>query len=168
MAWTERMDAILRHERSEGRSFSQTAAAISHETGVHVTRNACISRAGRIGLPQMNKDRAFKRTKARKLRKPAPVVPLKAGPKLETEALPEVSQDDIPTKTFDQIEDGHCKFRIDVSFAGEPYGFCGKKSLVGLSWCDQHLRRVVPADQINSVLLRSRAREKAKKEKEPA
>lgn len=169
MAWTKERVEKLKLLWAQGLSASDVARRL----GGDATRSSVIGKIYRLGIFRTHHNSIHAKTTVRAARArakaKAPVVPLKAGPKLETENLPEVLPDDIPTKTFDQIEDGHCKFRIDVSFAGEPYGFCGKKSLVGTSWCEQHLRRVVPPDQVNIVLVRSKAREKTKrKEKEPA
>lgn len=168
MAWTEERVEKLKALWAQGLS----AADVARRLGGDATRSSVIGKIYRLGIFRTHHNSVHAKTATRaakaRAKAKAPVVPLKAGPALPVIPIPDVAPDDIPTKTFDQIEDGHCKFRIDVSFAGEPYGFCGKKSLVGLSWCDQHIRRVVPADQLNSVLLRSKAREKAKKEKEPA
>lgn len=88
-------------------------------------------------------------------------------PKLKTEPFPEYRPEDVATKTFDEITDDCCKFRIDKPFKGEPYGFCGKDSLPGLRWCEQHLKRVAHPGHAPVVLRKIKTKEKAK-EAEPA
>jgi hypothetical protein len=66
---------------------------------------------------------------------------VKTLPTFETVHIPDVREDDIPTKTFAELENNHCQHRIDVSYRGEPYGFCGKKTLIGLRCCAQHAPR---------------------------
>jgi GcrA cell cycle regulator len=148
--WTDKMDAVLRRCRLSGLSCSQTAAVIKAEIGVNLSRNSVIGRACRLGLPhvdgQATKVYAAKvnRKKSgmaaprfasvKKLKVPS-FVPSKAEP------VPPPAEDDIPTKTLMELEPGDCRWRVDKPLRNEPYGFCAKEALPGLSVCAQHAPR---------------------------
>lgn len=169
MAWTEERVEKLKALWAQGLS----AADVARRLGGDATRSSVIGKVHRLGIFRTHHNSVHAKTATRaakaRAKAKAPVVPLKAGPALPVIPIPDVSPDDIPTKTFNQVEDGYCKFRIDVPFANEPYGFCGKKALPQMSWCDQHLKRISHPDHYPTIRDKALEREKTKrKEKEPA
>jgi len=146
------MDAELTKLRQCGYGSSVIAKLMNDAFGTTLTRNSVIGRACRLKLPDMSSSKV-------RPRKPAPPnafgMPLrKRSKKPRSEGmprewaksvapLPEPQEEDVPTKTFSDLEwgDGCCRHRIDVPFRGEPYGFCGKETVPGLSVCRQHAAR---------------------------
>jgi GcrA cell cycle regulator len=151
--WTDEMDAVLRRCRLDGLSCSASAAVIRKEIGVSVSRNAVIGRACRLGLPSIDhtltKSRAARRNRTKSKLSATRIAPAKKQPKplsfvpTTAEPIPEPAEDDIPTKTFDELEwnDGCCRWRVDRSYKDRPYGFCAKEALPGLTFCESHARR---------------------------
>lgn len=147
---------LLKQLWAEGLSGSQIACRIPG-----ASRAAIIGKVHRLGLSGrvfVNNRRYQKPKRNRKrsdgVRKPAPV-------KLPTEDIEKYlipHEQDIPTKTLDEIDDFCCKYRIDKPFKGSPYGFCGKEAVIGLRWCEGHLPRVF--DNWPAVL--HKAKEKAR------
>ena len=127
--WTPEEDAQLKALWSAGLSGNQVALRLNR------TRNSVLGRVDRLDLPPRNPT-----SNARVYRKPASPAPVERSPGV---SVPPPQPDDIPTKTFDQLEpyDGCCRWRIDKEFRGQPYGFCGKRTVVGLSVCEQHASR---------------------------
>lgn len=152
MAWNDERVAMLKSLYAEGWSATEIAGKLGG-----TTRNAVIGKVTRLGLcrdihrsPKAH--RGVSRPKRRPLAAPgtdARLVRPSEGPapwkvkSAATEPVPPPRPDDIPTKTFDDLEwrDDCCRHRIDVPFKGEPYGFCGKETLPGLSVCEQHAAR---------------------------
>lgn len=62
-AWNEECVGLLKKFHAEGHSFSRIANEIHAATGIVFTRNACIGKAGREGLP----DREIKKTGRKRL-----------------------------------------------------------------------------------------------------
>jgi len=141
MAWTEERVEKLKALWAQGLS----AADVARRLGGDATRSSVIGKVHRLGLFRTHHNSVHAKTATRaakaRAKAKAPVVPLKSGPALPVIPIPDVSPDDIPTKTFAELEHGHCQHRIDVSYRGEPYGFCGKKTLIGLRCCAQHAPR---------------------------
>lgn len=126
--WTPEEDAQLKALWAAGLSATQAGLRLGR------SRNSVCGRVDRLDLPARNP------TNARVYRKQASSEPVERSPGV---VVPPPRPDDIPTKTFDQLEpyDGCCRWRIDKEFRGKPYGFCGKEALVGLSVCEQHASR---------------------------
>jgi GcrA cell cycle regulator len=149
--WTDEMDAVLRRCRLSGLSCSQTSDVLRAEIGVRVSRNSVIGRSNRLNLPHVDGGQTKARAASfarKKSRMTAPKIQPRAGVKvspvkLETAPIPETLPDDIPTKTFDELEwnDGCCRWRVDKSYKNRPYGFCAKEALPGLTFCEGHARR---------------------------
>jgi GcrA cell cycle regulator len=155
--WTDKMDNMLRLLRRDGISASRSSEIISKHFGIDISRNAVIGRAMRLGLPQISARKA--EIWARK-RSTAPVLRGKkvvwgtgrdrrkafshnkaSLPRLKSEPVPPPADDDIPTKTLMELEPGDCRWRVDKPLRNEPYGFCAKEALPGLSVCAQHAPR---------------------------
>jgi|HubBroStandDraft_1064217.scaffolds.fasta_scaffold08818_3 GcrA cell cycle regulator len=134
--WELGHDAALRNWFNRGYSFSQAATKINDEFDTRYSRNACIGRAGRIGLvsaltktrqPVISKkpDRQHERwtggAPRQRARVPSP-------PPVCTET---------PARhvTLADLEPGDCRF----PFGEGPFTFCGAPKLGG-SYCGFHAK----------------------------
>jgi GcrA cell cycle regulator len=137
VAWTKPNVLTLIKLWTEGLSASRIAARL----GDGFTRNAVISKVHRLKLPLRDQATRNKRPSKARARERANDTATSIGPR-ET-YVPIITEDDVPTKTFDDLEqfDGCCRWRCDVKFRGEPYGFCGREALAGLSVCLVHAPR---------------------------
>lgn len=153
MNWTDKMDALLIQCRKDGLSCSEISVEIAKALGVFVSRNAVIGRATRLKLPssdiRMAKSLSARRNRSKSKLSATRIAPAKKQPKplsfvpTTAEPVPPPQDDDIPTKTFDELEwnDGCCRWRVDKSYKNRPYGFCAKETLPGLTFCEGHARR---------------------------
>jgi GcrA cell cycle regulator len=147
-AWNDPKNiARLKQMWAKGLSASQIAARI----GQGVTRSGVCGKVRRLGLA----DRKAQTSHVRKLKrspnafglpptaKKKPPTKLKGPPREGVYIEPTIEPEDIPTKTFDELErnDGCCRWRIDVETKGKPYGFCGREAVAGFSYCNRHARR---------------------------
>lgn len=162
MKWkTEEHDHMVELLR-EGLSAAETGRALTVKFGREFSRNSVISRAHRRNVPLgklVVKPRPRRKPKA-KLALPGHVSPMPPV-MLPVEPLPEDDPNDIPLKTFDDLGDKQCRQRIDGPFKGQPYGFCGRETVVGMSYCRKHAARNVQ----NWIEVATKA---VKREKEPA
>jgi len=152
VAWNDERISLLKELWTDGRSASEIANLLGN-----VTRSAVIGKVHRLGLPCRDAKRAriWRRKKEH-----APVIrgkkvvwgtgldPLKKikaalpkPPVLRTEPVPDPRADDIPTKTLMDLEPGDCRWRVDKPLGSDPYGFCAKETLPGLTFCEGHARR---------------------------
>jgi GcrA cell cycle regulator len=166
VAWGIERVSLLKKLWSDGLSAGQIAQRLGG-----VTRNAVISKIHRLGLPGRSKRNRVARRAApgafgiqAKTRKSSRAIPVEIVRSVE--AVPPPRADDIPTKTFDelQLDDGLCRHRVDRPFKGRPYGFCGKPTLVGLTCCKQHAPRWFANWAEIAPLYRERTKTKVKQE----
>lgn len=169
MAWTDKRVAMLKDLWATGLS----AAEIADEMG-GISRSSVLGKVHRLGLSG--------RTTVRKRKGPPPgafgiVMTKKKSTKPRADGLPRAwaksiaplptpAPDDIPTKTFADLEwnDGCCRWRIDKEFRGQPYGFCGAEVVPGFSECERHAARKYE----NWIAIRSRYVEAKEKQMEDA
>ena len=167
MSWTDERVEKLKQLNAIGLSSSQIAMRI----GGGVTRNAVIGKLHRLGICNVRRI-SRRRSNVSTLRgevgysgilstsktssartKAARVVHRDAlskmfgrepGKPVAAEPLPPPNPDDVPTKTFAEIENGDCRF-----IPGDPRSggkmFCGHPVVPGTSWCAHHLQRVSAA-----------------------
>lgn len=134
--WDERALEILRRGHAEGASFSTIAA----EIGGGISRNACIGKAGRLGLvsrggynPQEKLSRmvaqAERRNKAKRERRElARLVP----------RAPPPSKAPIPLNVpLMEVRDGQCR-EVCGRGADKLAVFCGHPVVDGASYCPWH------------------------------
>jgi hypothetical protein len=120
-------------------SFDKIAAQMSNAFGVTLTRNACIGKAHRLGLPQ----RGFRtgprkpytngkkeRPKMIKVRVDAPV-----PPPVEVER-PDWAAGGL---TIYETREGDCKWPLGPTLARPPFVYCGAPSLLGRPYCKTHM-----------------------------
>lgn len=150
MAWSDEQIKRLEKLWQDGYSAGEIAASF----GGKFTRSAIIGKIHRMGFAERSKQQkrrgpafgAFGLPTRKKKQKPKPKVarpPSFGPPNLKGEPVPPPRPDDIPTKTFSELEwnDGCCRWRCDVPFRNQPYGFCGKETVPGLSVCQAHAAR---------------------------
>jgi GcrA cell cycle regulator len=149
VAWSDERIAVLKKLYAEGWSATEIAVRLGG-----CTRNAVIGKITRMGLsrdvhlsPQATRGVIRKRkplaapgTDARLVRPSEGPAPWRVR-QAATEPVPPPRNDDIPTKTLMELEPGDCRWRVDKAFHGQPYGFCAKEALPGLSVCAQHAPR---------------------------
>jgi hypothetical protein len=142
--WTPDMHARFweLHRDSAKLSFAAIAAAMSAEFGIELSRNACIGKARRLGLPMRgaNAHRRVRKAqqKCRKIRKvrirtrdeimplPEPPPPVKTGPF---------------SKTIHDLRDRDCRWPgWAPSDPPTARFYCGEVKLTGLSYCRKHAR----------------------------
>jgi GcrA cell cycle regulator len=119
MTWTPDMDRQLAELRARGLSFGEIARAI----GCGVSRNACIGRAGRIGIRVVTKI-----TKAKPMTEAPPPKP--PPPPESVEIASE------PVTTLD-LSHTQCKFPLGDP-CEESFRHCGAKRKPGRPYCEAH------------------------------
>lgn len=150
--WTEERIKELTRLQSEGWPYSQIAETL----GGGLTRNACIGKAKRMGLPMRKTDsrsadqitRARTRNRSPEEQRQYRRTRLQLRPELSIDddqfvsPVSALSPDDIPLaqrKTFAQLQDHHCHFPYgDV---GQPdFFFCGADVQHDSPYCPSHAR----------------------------
>jgi hypothetical protein len=143
--WTDDMiRAFARlHRATPPLSFDQIAAELRAQFNVALTRNACIGKARRLGLPMRdNTPRPIIQsyTKPRLVQVGAPIAPLEAQrPLLREDGL-----------TIYQLREGDCKWPLGPQFARPPFMYCGKPSLLGRSYCKGHTEKAAGYSKVRA------------------
>jgi GcrA cell cycle regulator len=136
--WTDGMIRAFAslHRDPKQLSFTEIARLLSETFGVELTRNACIGKARRLGLPMRDntprppRQRYLKPVKVERVE--APIEPIEARlPELRlTEGL-----------TILQLREGDCKWPLGETYARPPFQYCGEPSLLGRSYCVTHMAK---------------------------
>jgi hypothetical protein len=133
--WTAEM--LLRftqlHRQQPPLSFARIAAQMSAEFNITLTRNACIGKASRLGLPMRGQTDRPRRNREKikmiKIRVDAPIAPLIAP------RQPEIGLDIYQTRK------GDCKWPLGEIEDRPPYRYCGAPSLLGRPYCKAHTKK---------------------------
>jgi GcrA cell cycle regulator len=150
VAWNDERIAMLKKLWSEGLSATQIAERLGG-----CTRNAVIGKVTRMKLVRhthksLKAHRGVVRLKRKPMAAPgtdARLVRTSEGPApwrikaAAKEPVPLPAEDDVPTKTLMDLEPGDCRWRVDKPLGSDPYGFCAKEALPGLTFCEGHARR---------------------------
>lgn len=140
-SWTDEQVDELKRMHAEGLSFSEIGAALGG-----ITRNACIGKARRIGLPMridVRRDPTVRRVRAsradpeRRIRV-RPIVEFIAEDSV-IEPIRELPAEAIPQeqrKTFAELKPHHCRFIYGDTLSGD-YFYCGGKKYRG-AYCAYH------------------------------
>lgn len=134
--WNDHLIARLKALHKGGQnSFKDIAEKLNREFGLALTKNACIGKAGRLGLEQ--RPRSTPRPKPRK-KHPQNTPQLIVVPawRVEPPTLPAASG----RVTIYQLHYGICHFPFGEQ---PPYAYCGAASKRG-SWCPHHERVIYP------------------------
>jgi len=158
--WTAAMDDALRAHVLRGLTFSQAACAITVAFGVHLSRNAAIGRARRLGLQAARRAGAPKRVAApgkrpafKVRRRDDPLAALFAAVQLAP--LREANVTPLRIALID-LERGQCRYPYGGD-NGEPILFCGhsvpdRASKSRASYCAAHAELcIAEANGPNSV-----------------
>jgi hypothetical protein len=133
--WTAAMIDRLRelHEDPANFQFRDIAAKMSAEFGIELTRNACIGKARRIGLP---------------MREGTPRQPVKGKEKMMRKRVdaPIIHAVERPldlndTLTIYQLREGDCKWPLGGVEDKPPYAFCGHPAPIGTPYCLKHAKK---------------------------
>ncbi len=142
MDWSkDRMARLRALHRNDRLSFDAIAEALSEEFKVTLTKNACIGKARRMGLPERTTKRKRKVFRGDKRRRQITLV---APAPIETEVVPcvlprwRVMQDEAPAErgklTLLQLTDNTCRWPHGDRV---PYLFCGAPT-AGKTYCAYH------------------------------
>lgn len=142
--WTDAAIDELRRLRADGLSFSACAEAMQRRFGAPVSRNACIGKAGRLGVPG-NKQSVAQRREPPRRRVPTvrnfvrslPTRPARAPESAFGEAT-ELPPDQSPfaVRLLDLTE-YHCRWPLGDPRAPD-FMFCGAPPRNGLPYCMRH------------------------------
>lgn len=142
--WNNEMHARLRVLARARMSFTDIAAAISHEFGIVVSRNACIGKAHRMGIVKKHRS-TNENTQRRKRKVVAPTLGVACVPNYKPEPVLTVVprwRVSFETKrppagervTIEQLERDMCKWPYGDRV---PYTFCGRAT-AGKTYCAYH------------------------------
>ncbi len=141
--WTDERVKQLCELHASNLTFAEIAEAIG------MTRNACIGKAQRIGLPSRAEELTVEQRFAKSQAK---LAALRARRAIEREkrqkqraANPHVkfyrpkTESDLSEKAlhleFEQLESRHCRF----PYGEGPYTYCGHPKLANTSYCEAHV-----------------------------
>ena len=144
MDWSnDRMARLRALHRNDKLSFDMIAEVLSEEFKVELTKNACIGKARRMGLPERTTKRKRKVFRGDKRRRQITLVTSTPAP-IETEVVPcvlprwRVMQDEAPAErgklTLLQLTDNTCRWPHGDRV---PYLFCGAPT-AGKTYCAYH------------------------------
>jgi hypothetical protein len=134
LVWTSEMvrDLMLLHQ--EKVPFTQIAAKLSAKTGVTITKNACIGKARRLGLPvrhPVDPERVLKQPRRKMIRLPRRVdAPIEPEPEPVVETLPGISIQQHTLRT--------CRWPLGKVQDRPPYRYCGCRCSVERPYCAEH------------------------------
>ena len=144
MDWSkDRMARLRALHRNDRISFDAIAAMLSEEFRVELTKNACIGKARRMGLPERTTKRKRKVFRGDKRRRQITLVapaPAYVEPEVVPCVLPRwrVMQDETPAErgklTLLQLTDNTCRWPHGDRV---PYLFCGAPT-AGKTYCAYH------------------------------
>ena len=142
MDWSkDRMARLRALHRNDRLSFDAIAAMLSEEFGVTLTKNSCIGKARRMGLPERTNKRKRKVFRGDKRRAHITLVaPAPIEPEVVPCVLPrwKVIADEAPAErgrlTLLQLNDNTCRWPHGDRV---PYLFCGAPT-AGKTYCAYH------------------------------
>lgn len=133
--WTDSIVQRLRDLHATNLSFSEIAVELNEEFATSITRNACIGKSKRIGLPE----RAMTQAERGKLShdKWRMVRVKKAVPQQPKISVPKPSVEDVTPLhvSFMDLERDQCRFPYGD---GPSFTFCGCRAFDGGSYCEPH------------------------------
>ena len=161
--WLEPRVEMLKQLWAKGLSCSAIADRVNRKFGTAYTRNAVIGKVSRMGLPpRIGKMREDPTTTVRRMRNRKAAM-TKAKTRVGNPAVRALFAADgfvplpeeivIPIaerKTIQTLGDRDCRWPI-----GDPqhsdFHFCGRKKVLGLSYCEVHARRAYRPPQARRV-----------------
>jgi GcrA cell cycle regulator len=130
--WTAEM--ILKfnklHRQQPPLSFGKIAAEMSAAFNIELTKNACIGKASRLGLPTRQQSDT-----PRKNRGKAKMIRIRVDAPIAANIAPR--QPGIGLDIY-QTREGDCKWPLGEIEDRPPYRYCGAPSLLGRPYCNEH------------------------------
>jgi GcrA cell cycle regulator len=122
--------------------FPAIAARMSETFGVALTRNACIGKAHRLGLPMRGRRTGPRKpyTHAKKKEKPK-MIKVRVEAPIPPPVDPERPLWAVGGLLIQELREGDCKWPLGPTFARPPFVYCGGPSLLGRSYCKTHTDR---------------------------
>ncbi len=141
--WTPDRIELMKKLYAEGLSCSE----IARRLGGGCSRNSVIGKVHRLKLPLRAAVVKVQKTKPARPAPPKPVTQVRKIAALVAEPLPPANQNDVArVKSLFDLESHHCRWPVDV--AGQKYpGYCGDQKVIGLSYCEGHVRRAFHVGQ---------------------
>jgi hypothetical protein len=141
--WSKDMLVAFRdlYQQRPELSFDKIATQMSNAFDVTLTRNACIGKSHRLGLPQRGH-----RTGPRK---PYPhpkekVIKMKRVKLDAPITLPLTPREPVPfTALIYDLEQGICHWPSGTLYDRPPFFYCGEPAVIGRPYCDAHMKRSV-------------------------
>jgi hypothetical protein len=134
--WSSDMLFMLKMLHISGLPFTEIAEKMAATFGLHLTKNACIGKARRIGLMTRNgaprktdTTPTKRRKKLRRLKVDAPIAPKIRQPRHNE-----------PGIDIYQLREDTCRWPLGHAHARPPYRYCGEPAEIGRPYCDKHRR----------------------------
>jgi GcrA cell cycle regulator len=134
--WTTELIALLKNRIEAGFSRAQIAREIG------MSRNAVIGKANRLGLSGVKRPTRQLDPSGAKIARPRKISQHRILRVLRGDlqlAFTEVPDDCTNRCSLLELQEWHCRWPISDAGA-EGYGFCGRNSVKGLSYCAAHAR----------------------------
>ena len=139
--WTPVMQDRLLALLKQGLPYKEIAKIISAENGVTVTKNSCIGKGRRMGVPlrlparkRLCRKSAQVSYARRKLR-PSAATPRPRPPKRKARSLLSRKQPLLLNLSLIQLHPNSCRYPTGHN---PPYRYCGKHKQDGSSYCPEH------------------------------
>ena len=135
-AWTRDMvDTFVRlHRDGVGHSFAEISRMMSEMFAMPITKNACIGKARRLGLPVRDPGKP-----ARVAVMPRPTM-VKASVRVDAPIPPEPEPAAAPAPGVDiyQLGSGVCRWPLGEVTDRPPYRYCGGHAPIEAPYCAKH------------------------------
>ena len=121
-------------ELADNLSYTAIAERMSAKYEMEISKNACIGKARRMGIPQRNG----------KPHKPTgrPRKDLMVRIKVDAPIAPKIRRNQGPGVTLQQLDQNReCHWPLAAVEDKPPYVYCGKPAIDGGSWCHDHAKK---------------------------
>jgi hypothetical protein len=118
------------HRQQPPMSFGKIAAEMSAAFNIELTKNACIGKASRLGLPTRQQSDT-----PRKNRGKAKMIRIRVDAPIAAEIAPRNTEAGLDIY---QLGWGDCKWPLGKVDDRPPYRYCGGPALLGRPYCNKH------------------------------
>ena len=139
MNWTAQMHAYLiqLHRDPKQLPFTAIAAALSERFGVPITRNACIGKAMRLGLP--TRPGSNGELRHREVLMKQSMMPIRIDAPIEAKIK---TAPGLPGVSIYQLKSRTCRWPLDPTMNKPPFRYCGCRTVeAGMPYCAEHTAR---------------------------
>jgi hypothetical protein len=121
-------------ELPDNLSYAAIAERMSAKYEMEISKNACIGKARRMGIPQRNGKPHKPTGRPRRDR----MVRIK----VDAPIAPKIRRNNGPGVTLQQLDQSReCHWPLATVEDKPPYVYCGKAAVDGTSWCHEHAAR---------------------------